>query len=217
MVAQPDGLIVLPLHRFSPTSHLSDDCDYVVGKTQCHEPEASSVHAVARVSKMSGHAWRNLNPPGYAPGACTFTEGDEVCGRRKESKIHAGYAPQLTDEEAEREDEEEPTAHPDVLVHEFFKVGTSEAVVDEFLRRVLLKVREKDAMYGEAWRRRGWNGNLTRILTKADRLEHMLMRYDPMTADDTEETVLDTVEDMAALCAFFAVNFNDKNRFGGQR
>jgi hypothetical protein len=216
VVAQPEGPVVVPLHRYKADDDKAG-CAYRVGQGFCGQGESSSLHAVVRLSEpvnMSGHAWRNLNPPGYAPDQCTFSEGDEVCGRIKSSKIHAGYAPQLTDDD---EPDDEELTHPDVAVGEFLRAGSSEAIVDEFMRRVLVKVRAKDAYYGEAWRRRGWNGNLTRILTKADRLEHMLMNDHPMTTDNIDESVLDTVEDLAALCAFFAVNFSDRNRFGGRQ
>lgn len=88
---------------------------------------------------------------------------------------------------------------------------------------VLGLVRKKDAAYGGAWQKQGYMGNLARIMSKTARLENIVWKdgspefgvdlegggFDPMA-----ETVLDTLHDLMALCAFMASNIEEGNRWG---
>lgn len=80
-------------------------------------------------------------------------------------------------------------------------------------------VRTKNAMYGDAWKRQGYMGNLGRVLSKTARLEAMLWR-DQGYADtaeeikETDESIEDTLRDLANLTAFMYRNYQDGNRWG---
>lgn len=84
--------------------------------------------------------------------------------------------------------------------------------IAEIFVDVLAKVREKEKAYGGSWRRRGWRGNLIRLLTKGDRLERMLWRT--ARYSDEEETVEDTALDQIALLAMFVINYRAGNEWG---
>lgn len=80
------------------------------------------------------------------------------------------------------------------------------------LENVLEVVDQKNAKYGDAWKRQGWMGNLARIMSKSDRLRSMLWRPDPV--EDSDESVKDTALDIVALAVFFAINFANDNPWG---
>lgn len=80
---------------------------------------------------------------------------------------------------------------------------------------VLALVREKDKAYGGAWKTQGYMGNLARIMSKAARLENMLWNdAEDGQAEDHGESVMDTLHDLMALCAFMATNIEEGNRWG---
>ena len=85
----------------------------------------------------------------------------------------------------------------------------------EAIRELIIK---KSAAYGNAWERQGYMGNLARVLSKAARLENMVWQdYTPENEGQEEpggESVLDTLQDLAALTAFFVANLDGGNRWG---
>lgn len=100
-----------------------------------------------------------------------------------------------------------------------FFPGSAPAVVQQFQRTALELVVQKDAAYGGAWKDQGYMGNVARILSKVDRLRHLLWndKYaaDPQSIEPAEdETVLDTLLDLANLCALAAENISEANRWG---
>lgn len=86
----------------------------------------------------------------------------------------------------------------------------------EALRRVfeqaLNTANKKNQTYGGAWRKQGWMGNLSRIMSKMERLRNMCWRDFPI--EDSKEPVRDTAEDLVNLAAFFLINHNEGNRWG---
>jgi hypothetical protein len=95
----------------------------------------------------------------------------------------------------------------------------SDAVIafNAYSEAALDLVRQKDKAYGGAWRKQGYMGNLSRVLSKVARLENMLWTDDSAggeTLDDGGEHVLETLKDLMALCAFTAANIEDGNRWG---
>lgn len=96
---------------------------------------------------------------------------------------------------------------------------------DEALRLAI----DKNDHYGDAWRAQGWMGNLARVQSKVARLKNMLWRDElvgeqPETmaaqfaedhaADMFEETVRDTLLDLANLCGMMAANMGEGNKWG---
>lgn len=85
----------------------------------------------------------------------------------------------------------------------------------EHVRKLIVR---KSAGYGNAWERQGYMGNLSRVLSKSARLENMMWR-DPGdeefgTGTALDESVLDTLWDLGALCAFTVANIEEGNRWG---
>lgn len=121
------------------------------------------------------------------------------CGESRFSKVHSGSA--VTEMQAAGE----PVLKPEAL-----------QAWDAFSARVRDLIAKKNAAYGDAWHKRGFMGNAARIMIKADRLQNMVWRddADSFFIDSHGESIEDTVVDMAALCAFFAANFEDRNRWG---
>lgn len=82
-------------------------------------------------------------------------------------------------------------------------------------------LRSKNA-YGTAWRDQGYMGNIGRVLSKASRLRNLMWRDVPqgadfdMDQDGYPETLLDTLKDLSALCAFAIANLEEGNRWGNQ-
>jgi hypothetical protein len=95
----------------------------------------------------------------------------------------------------------------------------SEAVIafTAYCEAVTELVRRKDAAYGGAWQKQGYMGNLARILSKAERLKNMCWTDDnpaEFPIEGHDESVLDTLKDLMALCAFMGANIEDGNRWG---
>lgn len=94
---------------------------------------------------------------------------------------------------------------------------TNEIIADVF-SEVCALVEKKEQAYKGSWRKRGWRGNLTRVLTKGDRLESVLWRPDWQDVvarmKEPEETVEDTALDQIALLAMFLVNYRAGNEWG---
>lgn len=91
--------------------------------------------------------------------------------------------------------------------------GSAPAVVQRFASECEALAAEKDALYGGAWQRQGYMGNMARVLSKVERLRNMV--WGDVTPEGTpEETVLDTLRDLANLCAFMSENVQNDNRWG---
>lgn len=74
-------------------------------------------------------------------------------------------------------------------------------------------IAQKNEAYGDAWRAQGWTGNVSRILSKAKRVETMLWRDEPVT-ESGGESIAETLKDLANLCYFAARNLEEGNRWG---
>lgn len=72
----------------------------------------------------------------------------------------------------------------------------------------------KNADYGDAWRRNGWRGNLSRIFEKADRVRHLVWRADPRVPAVGDEAAVQTLKDMLNTIAFAIINLEEEVEFG---
>lgn len=73
-------------------------------------------------------------------------------------------------------------------------------------------VARKNRLYGDAWLKQGWRGNLARVLSKADRLRNVMWRTEPLP--DAEELSDETAVEMITLLAMFIVNKRNGNEWG---
>jgi hypothetical protein len=73
---------------------------------------------------------------------------------------------------------------------------------------------KKNADYGDAWRRNGWRGNLSRIFEKADRVRNLAWRPDPRVPAVGDESVVETLRDMLNTIAFAIMNLEEEVEYG---
>lgn len=99
---------------------------------------------------------------------------------------------------------------------EQFWPGSSMSIWQGHADAVLALLKKKDAAYGNAWQKQGYMGNLARIFSKSDRLRNMMWRDEPGSGDvpEGDESVLDTLSDLSALCALAIANIEEGNRWG---
>lgn len=95
------------------------------------------------------------------------------------------------------------------------------AVASDFFQGCVELARTKDKSYGGAWRRQGYMGNLSRILSKAARLENMAWSDNPDLGEngilaESEESLEDTLKDLANLASFMYANMREGNRWGAR-
>lgn len=72
----------------------------------------------------------------------------------------------------------------------------------------------KNEDYGDAWRRNGWRGNLSRVFEKADRVRNLAWRPDPRVPAVGDEQVVDTLKDMLNTIAFAIMNLEEEVEYG---
>lgn len=72
----------------------------------------------------------------------------------------------------------------------------------------------KNADYGDAWRRNGWRGNLSRIFEKADRVRHLVWRADPRVPAVGDEAAVETLLDMLNTITFAIINLREEVEYG---
>jgi hypothetical protein len=92
--------------------------------------------------------------------------------------------------------------------------GSAPAVVQSFAEQCEALAAEKDALYGGAWQRQGYMGNMARVLSKIERLREMVWRDGELSEGTTDETIIDTLRDLSNIAAFMAENINNGNRWG---
>lgn len=148
--------------------------------------------------KGSGPGFACLHVAGSEPGA-------RQCGKMVDDTIHATLSTQhpLPEFTLPREPEQ-------------FWPGSAMAVWQAHTDVVRDLLRKKDA-YGDSWVRQGYMGNVGRVLSKADRLRNLLWKDDDggkVRTAGGDETVLDTLYDLSALCAFAIANIEEGNRWG---
>jgi len=83
----------------------------------------------------------------------------------------------------------------------------------EFLEEVGNLYLHKNEAYGSAWKAQGWMGNLARIFSKAARLKVMCWNAEPVDQRG-DESVNDTLLDLANLSLFALMNRRGGNRWG---
>lgn len=97
---------------------------------------------------------------------------------------------------------------------------TTAQVVAMFHDRALRLAVAKNQAYADAWRRQGYIGNVARVLSKVERLRNLVWQDNTWlgtggdeSAQD-EETLRDTLLDLANLAAFAAANLAAGNKWG---
>jgi len=75
---------------------------------------------------------------------------------------------------------------------------------------------KKNDDYGDAWRRNGWRGNLSRIFEKNERVRNLLWRTDPRTPAVGNETTVETLRDMLNTIAFAIINLEEEVEYGNE-
>jgi hypothetical protein len=99
---------------------------------------------------------------------------------------------------------------------EQFWPGSALSVWQGHADAVLAMLKNKQA-YGNAWQEQGYMGNLARVLSKTSRLKNMLWSdQSDHTAwtEEGQESVLDTLYELSALCALAIANIEEGNRWG---
>lgn len=76
---------------------------------------------------------------------------------------------------------------------------------------------KKNEDYGDAWRRNGWRGNLSRVFEKADRVRNLVWRADPRVPAVGDESAVETLQDMLNTIAFAIINLREEVEWGGER
>ncbi len=157
--------------------------------------------------------------------SCLRDKRDELHGQESDDKpLNHNIASEEFDEDFVPEftpsTRPEPQPEPDNPL-------ASDAVQawDEFASQVRLVISAKDRAYGGAWRDQGWMGNLARVMSKHSRLRNLLwcdQENEPAFlgaeyvahAELLNETVHDTIVDLAALAAFLHANLSSDNKWG---
>jgi hypothetical protein len=76
---------------------------------------------------------------------------------------------------------------------------------------------KKNQDYGDAWRRNGWRGNLSRVFEKADRVRNLVWRADPRVPAVGDEAAVETLQDMLNTIAFAIINLREEVEWGGEK
>jgi hypothetical protein len=190
---------------------------------QCGEP--MGVHSDWSLARLDPHPWLGRAAEGGSNTRCNR----EGCTELRLAKVHVGFQPEFLETPVEVESEEVEPDGPeedwldegdDKDEHEPLLAEMPAGAVIAFLAHadaVHQLVRQKDKAYGGAWEKQGYMGNLARVLSKTERLKNMVWKdlaekYEEPGSED--ETVLDTLHDLMALCAFMATNIEEGNRWG---
>lgn len=87
----------------------------------------------------------------------------------------------------------------------------------EVFLQALELAKAKNESYGDAWRKRGYMGNLARVLNKSDRLQNMMWQDNGDAPEAFSESVEDTLIDLINISAFMYINLREGNRWGSQQ
>lgn len=222
----------MPLHQYSSPNG-QGLCTYAFEEAVCGHPMTGYVH-LSKGSLITSHPFRSApGVPGVA--GCVWEYGDRKCGSTPQMhfsnnlpfqiQVEFPVAPDpVGDYLAEKADHAYETYHGASFPVDYPDPTTAQ-VVAMFHDRALRLAVDKDQAYRKAWVEQGYIGNVARILSKASRLRNMVWcdqasDLPPEVAAPTEqeeETLRDTLLDMANLCAFAAHNMAQGNRWGGQR
>jgi hypothetical protein len=103
---------------------------------------------------------------------------------------------------------------PSITLHVNTSAKPSHTVIGmaRVFEQALNIAHRKDAMYGAAWAKQGWMGNLARMMSKMSRLRNML--WQSYQVEDSEETVNETAYDLIAISTFFLLNRSEQNQWG---
>lgn len=157
-------------------------------------------------------------------GLCVYEYGNRACGQGDVSSVHtriplSDFGGQL-DPVAQyvatrlKADGSYETYHGAVFPVD--NPPTTTQIVAMFHDTALRLVVAKNQAYGSAWKKQGYIGNVARVLSKVERLRNLVWcdDQDQILTDAHEETLRDTLLDLANLCAFTAHNLAEGNRWG---
>lgn len=223
--------VEMPLHQYQGSPGGGTPCVYRAGTKECGMSKGSSVHGVVEMpdgtsktftasvgtapkSQLNYTAEEDQMVHVYQPnpdalkdmaGKCTYLGVDgKRCYRSPSSEWHRTAQP--------RQPEHYDTYAGRITLDN--PPSTMQGLMVFFDGCVELAGR-KDAAYGGAWRRQGYMGSLARLMSKADRLRNMLWtNASSYGLTEGEETVQDTLQDMANLAGFMYRNYEDGNQWG---
>lgn len=134
-----------------------------------------------------------MPPMSGAHGSCAYVWRDRPCTLDENAKLHRDIG----------------------LLVDVLRSPTRTAL-QPLLDEALALVTEKDRAYAGAWRRQGYMGNVSRVLSKVERLRELVWGDDVMALGDTVggETVEDTLLDLINLSAMTLHNFRAGDRWG---
>lgn len=95
--------------------------------------------------------------------------------------------------------------------------GNSREQVWDVYAKAIRVFDNKNTDYGDAWRRNGWRGNLSRVFEKADRVRNLVWRADPRVPAVGDEAAVETLRDMLNTIAFAIINLEEEVEWGGER
>ena len=175
---------------------------------------------------LSPHPWvGKVADSGNQSALCEVEE----CGLEMGSLVHKGFKlvfaaiPPKTETVAGTQEQSGVTDNGVSWKREGKKVHfslTAPAVQawDAYSAQVRDLLSAKSVGYGNAWQEQGYMGNLARVLSKTARIKNMMWGdHNPEDLDHIEhddESVLDTLKDLGALCALAIKNIEEGNRWG---
>lgn len=213
------GLVSFPRHTFtSPNGQ--GLCRYEVGGTTCGQAEQSWAH----IKLITAHDYIPPTPGtiGEEDGGCFYGLQDgRPCGAQAASHARQAVPEFKQIDPVKRYLDAHASAAHETYHGAVFPVDsppTTAQVVALFNDQALRLAVAKNAKYRDAWRRQGYMGNTSRILSKVERMRAMVWGdQTPDLATDTDETLRDTLLDLANLAAFAAANLQAGNRWGDEQ
>lgn len=163
-------------------------------------------HADIRGQSFPPHSWQ----PGTGPeaSACQYVWKGRPCTLEPDARLHTGDVEALL------------VAAEAEAYRRLTLVGTeTTAILEKLFHEAVELARRKDADYGQAWKRQGYMGNTSRVLSKVERLRELVWSDNTADAEDAEggetvETVEDTLLDLMNLAAMALHNVRTGNRWG---
>lgn len=149
------------------------------------------------------------------------------CGKLRLAKVHAGHKPEYLPAAPQtvqvagfyNESEMEPPRidtlgiTPMGVVAQAIDIIPAVQAWDALSAQVRDTIVRKSQGYGNAWQEQGYMGNIARVLSKQSRIRNLVW-CEPKPDFKDQETVEDTLVDLAALCAFAIANMQDGNQWG---
>lgn len=189
----------------------TDSCGFTYEGATCAMLRSEPVHLGYPSSDGDAILGEPYPPHQFVPpllraqGGCAYVWRDRPCTLEQDARLHTGdVEASLVAAEAE-------------AYRRLTLVGTeTTAILEKLFHEAVELARRKDADYGQAWKRQGYMGNTSRVLSKVERLRELVWSDNTADAEDVEggETVEDTLLDLMNLAAMALHNVRTGNRWG---